>query len=195
MRDRNHSTKDLKLGYINPPPALTLTKLFLCWGVSDGELTFAFRSRFLTKDELRNSRSLLFSSCSLASSSSLCSKVSWSWKITEWWREELDCIRRFETHQSVTEEKISAFILKIYTNTSCCVAREQTGGASGGAPSGQQLPEQTAKAQEEHLGQQQARCSAADGAAQDHGIRRGHASKVWRFIADFSSHQKRHKRK
>lgn len=46
----------------------------------DSECTLAFCSRFLTKEELRNSLSWLFSSCSRASSSSLCSRVSWSWK-------------------------------------------------------------------------------------------------------------------
>lgn len=41
--------------------------------------TFAFSSRLLTNEELRNSLSLLFSSCRRASSSSLCSRVSCSW--------------------------------------------------------------------------------------------------------------------
>lgn len=45
-----------------------------------GEQTLAFFSRSLTKEELRNSLSLLFSSCSRASSSSLCSRVSCSWE-------------------------------------------------------------------------------------------------------------------
>lgn len=52
--------------------------LFVCQQLWSS-LTFVFSSRFLTKAELKNSLSLLFSSCSRASSSSLCSSVSCSW--------------------------------------------------------------------------------------------------------------------
>lgn len=100
-----------------------LTVMFVCL-VSDsvghdGELTFAFCSRLLTNEELRNSLSLWFSSCSRATSSSLCSKVSWSCKET--WMPTSNTHRvdwGFRSHDSLTvwgtEEPGSEFLLLLW---------------------------------------------------------------------------------